>query len=311
MVDGEDEGTGDAGAGAGERTGDAGAATAAEVVTGEQAGKVIVGDPAVGRDHWTKSYPELADHPKISEFETPATLAKSYLELQTAIGKKGVLVPGEGASEEEMGRFYESLGRPESPDAYFKDWKPPEGLPWDMNQQDAMAKVFHEVGLTQSQAERIRDAHATGQADMLTSTRSNLMNNAQEAFSELQSEYGTAFEGNINLANRFGDLLMGKEGWESLMNKPFADGSTLGNHPDFIRAAVGLGTKMGETKVFGMGEAIPVGNTPDQANAELAKMKADPEVMKALIEIDHPEHKEVKQRYDLIYKQLYPPEAAA
>jgi hypothetical protein len=291
----------------------------AEVVVGSDASAApatapdatpVAPDGAAPASHWSASYPELVDHPRINEFETPAHLATSYLELEKTIGKKGVLVPKEGANEDEMSRFYAALGRPDNAESYFADWTPPENVPMDKGTISAMSAVFHEVGLTQGQAEKIRDVYASTQSSAITQYQRTQFASAENAFKALQDEYGTKYEGNINLANRFGELLMGAKGWESLMSKKFIDGTTLGNSPEFIRAAVNMGGKMGEDRVMGMGEVMPIGNTPEQAQAELDKLGADKEFVKILTNGDHPEHAAAKHRYDMLFVQLHPPQPA-
>ena len=53
---------------------------------------------------WTDSLQDegLRLHPSLTKFEDVPALAKSYVELESKIGSKGVLLPGENATPTEV-----------------------------------------------------------------------------------------------------------------------------------------------------------------------------------------------------------------
>ena len=61
---------------------------------------------------------ELKSHPSLQKFNSPADLFKSYVSLESMLGKNKVPIPDENAPQEEWDKFYEKLGRPKTPDEY-------------------------------------------------------------------------------------------------------------------------------------------------------------------------------------------------
>ena len=60
---------------------------------------------------WRDSLPDdLKNNATLANFDNVENLAKSYVHAQSVIGKKGVIKPGEKASDEEWGNFYKELG---------------------------------------------------------------------------------------------------------------------------------------------------------------------------------------------------------
>ncbi len=285
-----------AGAGAG-----AGAGTGAATGVGEGAGA------AAGSAHWSEAYPSLVGHPTVTKFEDPGKMAESYVELETKIGQKGVIVPKEGASEAEMDTFHASLGRPQDSTAYFAGWKPPEGLPWDTSMQDAMGKTFHKLGLTTAQAAGVRDTYAEAQSRTYKDMQSAVATAGQDSMAKLQEIHGDSLPAKIDIANRAGEWFMGSpEAWAELMNKPFADGTNLGNSQPWIAAAIERGGDMAEAKVFGMGETRILTKSPQDAQAELNSLKIDKGFMAALTNNEHVEHKQAYERWTALFQQLHP-----
>jgi hypothetical protein len=64
---------------------------------------------------------------------------------QTAIGKKGLSMPVEGAPQEEFDKFYNSLGRPETPDKY--EFKRAEGTQVDEAIDLRVKEIMHKHGI--------------------------------------------------------------------------------------------------------------------------------------------------------------------
>jgi len=107
---------------------------------------------------------------KVSSYDD---LFKSYDNAQSMIGKKSV--PSEDAGQEEWDNFYNQIGRPESADGY--EYTNPENLPedFDLGGFDGMAsKLFHEIGLTKSQADKMRSAYLGLELESLSKQQETL-----------------------------------------------------------------------------------------------------------------------------------------
>ena len=60
----------------------------------------------------------VKEHPSITRYKSTEELAKGHIELEKKIGLKGVLVPGEGSSDQVKNDFYKATGRPDKPELY-------------------------------------------------------------------------------------------------------------------------------------------------------------------------------------------------
>lgn len=111
---------------------------------------------------WTSKLPEtLGDFRAMAaQYPDLGTLLKSHRDNMQAARSKGLKLPGEHATPEEVTAFQQELrkvrGAPDSPDAY--QLQKPDGLPdgTDWNAETAEFRaVSHELGLTPAEAQRL------------------------------------------------------------------------------------------------------------------------------------------------------------
>lgn len=122
------------------------------------------GDPGAGQgggQAWTAFLPEdMRQHPEIARYadDLPG-LAKDYLNKNALVGKKGVIPPGDKATETDWDAFYKQLGRPDDAIAYtFKPAQ--EGAEFDdmsLRFHDGMRPFLHRAGLTQRQLDIVNE----------------------------------------------------------------------------------------------------------------------------------------------------------
>ena len=72
------------------------------------------GDPLAALPDDLKSHPSLSAYRKGESFDLPG-LVKEHVNLQSLIGKKGIVPPGEKDGPEAWDRYYNQLGRPARP----------------------------------------------------------------------------------------------------------------------------------------------------------------------------------------------------
>jgi hypothetical protein len=241
--------------------------------------------PAMPEGAWYKDFPE--DLRGVgAKYANAVELAKGYANLQAAHGKltggKNVVVmPKEGATPEEMGAFYDSLGRPKA----ATDYK----LPVPEGQPDTLVKVvapiFHAAGLTQAQAEAVTAGWNEMVAKADKEVEANLNATSQNELAAVKTTWGQAFDSNIEAIRRFGN--------ETGLAKKGEDGLT---GYDKIERAIGTkmflevfakagGPLMDDTFKGAPGSgsgnyAIPM--TPETAAATLRSKGADREWMARL-----------------------------
>lgn len=231
--------------------------------------------------------PELRDSPSLRRYADPAALAKSYVELEGVIGRKGVIVPGEKDGPEAHARFRAALGVPEKPDGYAL--AAPAGIPdgvWQPEAASAFAAVAHDAGLTPTQAQKL----ATWWAGAAAQAEATKGASAGETEAALRTEWGVAYDTKIEGAKR----ALREFGGDDLV--AHLDKTGLGNDPAMVRAFARIGELVGEDRPAGMGTGRRSGVlTPADAKAERLKLMAPDS---NYWNIRHPEHAALNRRVD-------------
>lgn len=116
---------------------------------------------------------EYKDKGYMSKIQDVDGLFKAFDNAQSMIGKRPAGVPQENASQEEWDKFYQELGRPDTPDGY--EVKTPEEMPEGVGMDDKALNEFkslsHELGLNSSQMQKILDFDIKRQSDSISSLK--------------------------------------------------------------------------------------------------------------------------------------------
>ena len=246
---------------------------------------------------------DLRSNPTLTKFKDVPSLAKSYVELQGALGKDRIALPGKDAKPEEWDAVYAKLGRPETVAGYeLAEWKPPEGLPWDPNVTERMVERMHAHRLTKEQAHGVLNDYAQVYSEIWGEHLSNLEHVNEQTATELQSEWGAAFPVKMEAAKRAAIAFAGPSGEQGNLfdQMTLEDGRKLGDHPDVIRMFAKIGELIAEDGSAGPG-ARRTTRTPDEARRELDAMVSDKNQFAILNDAMHPEHKALQaRRQDLL-----------
>lgn len=192
-------------------------------------------DPPVARD-WMKDLPEpLRASKSLSKFtdqEWKANLAKSYVELESKLGKS-VALPAQDASAEDWQKFYERVGRPKAADEYALD----RGSAPD-EQVKAFKALAHEAGLTNAQANKVwremqKSSEAQRQAELERYTAQ-----AKESDALLRKEYGALYDGKMGDARKAYGVLFDADLQKELAATGFAA------NPRFIKVMAEIGAQL-------------------------------------------------------------------
>ena len=171
---------------------------------------------------------DLREHPSLSPIKDVENLARSYVNAQRLIGADKVPLPV-NPTEEDLDNIYSKLGRPESADGYEI------GVDGNIITEDvarSYADVAHKLRLTPDQANGILEYYRglTTQASEMTSEAETQQRNNVEM--SLRKEWGDDFDARISDAGRVAREFGGGD----LLEMQLADGTKVGNHPDFIKA---------------------------------------------------------------------------
>ena len=268
----------------------------------EGVGNLEVGEPAV--PSWKESLPaDLASHPTIKETRDIPNLARQLVSAQELIGRSGVKRPNK-EDPEDVNRYYTELGRPESADDYNLASLRPEGLPWDESMEGTMASAFHSAGLSTEQAQAVQSRMVEVAKEQYESSQGQLEEANRAARQQLQSKWGNAYQGNIDLANRAFAAHAG-DAMQEMANTTLSNGIKLGNWGPFIEFMASLGQKQAEHGLIGEREGRRFTRTPDEAQREIRKLEADEDFQAAYFDGNHIEHDDAVARMSQLYKVAY------
>lgn len=237
---------------------------------------------------------------------SPADVLRDYEQIEGMIGRDKIALPGKDAKPEDFAKVYDALGRPASADKYdLGGFKPPEGLPWDANQQTAILGKMHELGLNSAQAAGLVQAYAEMQGQAWSGFQEGAVKFAEKSAQDLRKEWGAAFDQNMEIANRtvraaFGDDLA------AATEARLQDGTFLLDNPMLARAFAKLGAEMSEDSDLMGTKGQPVGGairTPAQAKVEIERIRgeaaSDPQ--HPYVNRKHPEYKAMQQKMNELY----------
>ena len=221
--------------------------------------------------------------------------------LQTMIGKKGVIVPGEASPPSEWDTFYRELGRPDTKDQF--QMKVADDLA-EVYEENLIAKardMFFSLGFNQKQVdalwlfeeERVRGIiKAQGEAEV--KARLDMENTLKE-------KWGQDYEPRLHLANRVvSENIENQEEKEALLN-------VIGNNPIVGNFLANIGAKFMEHKIITDTEH-PTGMTPDEAMTAAKKIENTPgfllpdEKGQFLREVNRPEYDRLEKERDKFYQ---------
>ncbi|MBK8455660.1 MAG: hypothetical protein IPL34_20480 [Thiofilum sp.] len=240
---------------------------------------------------WKDSLPEdIRGHSAIATFDDPATLAKSYIHAQGLIGKKGVLVPGEKASDDDWNSFYDSLGRPPV-DKYALD---NSKINLDPAALKGFSEAFHKAGLLPKQAQAIMEMYVGGQQADVQAQQAVKAKMVEDNKTTLQKEWGEGYPKMINAAVAAAKRVGGDGFIEYLAEKG------LDSDVRIIKTLAEVGKLLGEDKFRGEANT-KLGMTPEEAQREINELQSRPEYG----DPSHGDHKKVVNRVSDLYQKLF------
>jgi len=236
--------------------------------------------------NWTQLLGEYAEDPSIQKFKDPKDLAKSYLELQSLIGKKKIPIPDK---PDEFPNVLKQLGMPEDPNGY-PDFDDAEKVFGSKEDWEEFKQVAYESGLLPYQFEKlyskVKEIISTTE-QMTQQQRQEIM---QQAVQQLQQKFGDEFQAKLNLANRLFAQMP-----QDVQQAIYEAG--LDVNPNFVEFLAKLGEyyKEDSFEVSGYSTA--------DAKEELNKIYSNPQ--HPFFNKEHPEHEAAVKKVEKLYKIIY------
>lgn len=154
--------------------------------------------PASGNWYDNIQDTELKGYVQNKGWKDPSELAVGYKNLEKLLGGEKLPMPKGADDAEGWSRVYDALGRPKEASEY--KLPVPEG---DSGEFAKMAsEVFHKNGISQQQAQALAEWWNGQQAGMVQQQQQAMAQKAEADLTALKSEWGQAWDENINLGQR-------------------------------------------------------------------------------------------------------------
>jgi len=198
--------------------------------------------------------PELQSHPELLKHGKLDDLGKAYLEQGEKL-KRAVILPGEGASKEEIAAFHKALGVPENGDYKLEtNMELPPGLEYKPEGIADFKKAMFEMGVPEKVAQSLWKRYVAEKAadlinsikqleDMKAATDAAIRKEPEWAGEEAYARGKAAADNAVHIADPSGQ------------GKAYLDATGLGNDLMLIKMFANLG------KHFGDDVSIPAGKT--------------------------------------------------
>ena len=248
---------------------------------------------------WRSALPEdIRDNPSFAKFNDVTSLASSYVNLQSHLGRDKIAKP---VTDSDWDDVYEFLGRPESADKY--EIELPEGLPDEIASQfnDEKLSLFkqeaHKLGLNAEQVKRLVAWQAGNMSKQHEAYKGIIDQSMEQGESALRQEWGRAYDQNLGFARK----AFVEYGGDALAAK--MESSGLGNDPDVLKAFANIAkTTMADKDLAGPSSGTHMALTPEEARAEASTIMSHP----AYTDKRHPEHNSMVKKVQGLFAQAHP-----
>jgi len=223
-----------------------------------------------GNDFLNMIPEELRGHPSISPIKDVENLARSYVNAQRLIGADKIPLPA-NPTEEDLDRVYSRLGRPESADNYEIAV---DGNVVTEEVANNYKDVAHKLRLTPEQASGVMEYYKSVVENTGAVTMQQLEQQRAASETALRQEWGSNYDGIVEkaaaTAQEFGN--------PEMFDIDLADGTKLGNNPDFIKAFAKIAEfRQSVTSEDTVSEASQTSfMTREKAQAEVSAIMASP-----------------------------------
>ena len=232
---------------------------------------IIVNQDGSFGENWRNALPEDIRGEECWDVVTDfGNMAKQFVNQRKAIGKDKVVLPGANATPEEKATFYDSIGRPKTPQDYKVDVPDEMAEFYTPEVMDEQAKLAHEIGATNEQFAAYMQKSMERDAQLLQQQVDAQKQAVQSAEDSLRKEFGAAYDQRIHVANRLvSEALPNEESQMAFIEK-------FGSDPDFIRFASVVGSRLVESKAL---VAELSTDTPGEAQKKIDSLMATPGYM--------------------------------
>jgi hypothetical protein len=246
-------------------------------------------------DNWNtmapEGYEELRDDKTLPRIKKFWDLGKSYVNVRRQVPLEKIARPTENFTDDDWNEWYRAGGRPDTPEDYAI--KRPKDFPethWDDNRSKEFQKLFHQIGLSKKQADKLVEFNNQEVMKALQAQEQQEEIEFQKLNDQLHAKWGAAYNEKVHL----GDIAIEKgvngdlDYKERLLDK-------INSDPDLIEFASNLGSLFVEHKII----ERPTIPTPGDLQTQINNAMNDPSYLNA----SHPNHKRQVQLVAQLFKE--------
>lgn len=223
--------------------------------------------PATGNWYDSIEDNDLKGYAQNKGWKDPVEVLNGYRNLEKLVGSEKVPLPKGAEDKDGWNRVYDALGRPKTAEEYKLPL--PEGQGPTEFTKSAAAK-FHELGLSNQQAENLAGWFNEQQAGQMNNFQTQTAAKAEADLTGLKTEWGGAYDENIQMAK----VAVREYGLDA--TKLTAIENALGTG-EMMKLFAKIGRAQGEHKFEAGNGANSFGMTPAAAQQRIAALREDRE----------------------------------
>lgn len=215
---------------------------------------------------------EYSTDASMADFNSFDDVSKSFINTKKMVGKKGIILPGEDATEDEWNVFHKDMGRPDEADGYELSFH--EEITNDENfgnveenlnnNMKTFKETMHKLGIPASTAKKMWE---NSQEQWLQASKAQSETNKERLMQEeaaVKKELGAAYEEKMELANNVATSIMSSEDIEWFKQ------NGLFKEPRMRKILSKIGDMISEDKI----KVIPKAGTTLTPNDAKSKLNA-------------------------------------
>ena len=159
-------------------------------------------------------------HESLKGVEGMEQLLEGFVGLKATEGK--VFVPDKDSSDDVKAAFFKELGVPDKSAEYTIDKVDvPEGIGFTGEIRDEYRQLFHNLKLSQGQANKLFKAHMSIETEMFKAKQAEADKATEKAIDTLKTEYGADYDKNVSIATKALKEYMSEDAFTRLKDKGF------------------------------------------------------------------------------------------
>ena len=261
---------------------------------------------------WRTVLPEdIRDEPSLQAIKTIPDLAKGYVHAQKLVGTDKLAKPQANWTPEQKAEFWNQIGRPKTAEEYkFGEFKLAEGVQIQDERLSAARSKFHELGLTNEQADGVMQYYVGVINQETETTLQAKAQSRQQGLQALQKEHGEKLSEVVDVANS----ALRSLGGEDLIKK--LQVMQLDNDPQLVNLLYKVGKLAQEDDARGTGPGLLI---PDAtaARQRIDDLVNDPDFMQRLnnrtlldkktgeLIVNHQQHQEALDEWNRLHALAY------